>query len=301
MSLPVTKISPQNYGIVMKAIKDDPSLLKFNVNTNDNVPGGFRSVYLRCDTKLVENGQFYIISPKLKNPYQLNTNFTEYPKALTGELLGKTTDGNWTANDSKMEEFKQLIETVEEAFINSSVDKEGLSNWRGYKPAQLSKVKDNELKSKFMDNSKKRIVKFTYNDDGVKIYNPKLNLSLRPGYGEDKKPANFYRFKIFDQYKKEKTLDSLQEIIDVVPKGTEFTVCITVQMWFKGNGSSGDCGIKLNVEQLKINKVPENMLEGCMIDDDDDDVEQLSGQVQNNLMIESEDDDDDDDDDDDSD
>ena len=65
---------------------------------------------------------------KIKKSYELNTLYII--KTLTGELPGKTTNGNWTANDPKLEEFKQLIETVEEAFINSSVDKEGLSNWK---------------------------------------------------------------------------------------------------------------------------------------------------------------------------
>jgi len=294
MSLPVSKVTSKTYSVVKKAIEEDPSLLKFNVITNDNVPGGFRSVYLRCDNKLVNNGLLFINTPKLKNPYQLNTTYTEYPKSLTGELPGKTTNGEWEANDSKLEEIKQLIETIEEAFIDYSVSKEGLSNCRGYKPAQISKVKPEELKNKFMDDTKKRIVKFTLNDDGERIYNPKLNLSLRPGYGEDKKPANFYRFKIFDKNNKEIVLDSLQDIIDIIPKGTEFSACISVQMWFKGNGNSCECGIKLNVEQIKINQVPENMLEGCMISDDDDEgADNVSVEPISNPLIESDDDDDD--------
>ena len=53
-----------------------------------------------------------------------------------------------------------------------------------------------------MDDTKK-IVKFTYNDDGDKIYNPKLNLSLRQMV---KKTSKLFRFKN-DQRKEENTWD----------------------------------------------------------------------------------------------
>ena len=71
------------------------------------------------------------------------------------------------------------------------------------------------------------------------------------------------RFKTTNQYKTETTeketeteisLESLNEIIDVIPNGTVFSTYFTVYMLYKGTGNSCNCIIRLSSKEIKLHK-----------------------------------------------
>ena len=129
-------------------------------------------------------------------------------------------------------------------------------------------VDQDELKTKFKESQATKIIKYHCTDLIHNSSNPilelKLNLSWYREYDKCNMIGSYYIFKTTNQYEtetetkekeeKEHRLESLNEIIDVIPNGTEFSTYFTVYMLCTGTGNSCNCVIRLSAKEIKLHK-----------------------------------------------